>query len=61
MAMMSDIHAIDGLRENQQNVRTGLVSNFLYRLLHSKGRSNSGIDEEDGINRNEIIHITIKD
>jgi hypothetical protein len=38
-----------------------LVSNSLSRLLHGKSRSNSGTDEEDGNNRNEIIHVTVED
>ena len=61
MAMMSDIHA-DALRENLQKCqRTELVSNSLFRLLHGESRGNSGTDEEDGNNRNEIIHVTVED
>ena len=60
-AMMSDVHAIDALRENLQNVRTGLVSNSLSRLLHGESRSDSGTDEEDYNNGNEIIHVTVED
>ena len=59
--MMSDIHA-DALRENLQKCqRTELVSNSLFRLLHGESRGNSGTDEEDGNNRNEIIHVTVED
>ncbi len=60
-AVMSDIHAINALREKLKKVRTGLVSNYLAMLLHDKSRSNNVPDEDDGNNGTGIIHFTVKD
>ena len=57
-AMMSDIHAIDALREKLKNVRTGLVSNTLH---HGESRSDNMPDEDDGNNGTGIIHFTVED
>ena len=59
-AMMSDIHAIDALREKLKNVRTGLVSNSL-AMLHGESRSDNVPDEDDGNNGTGIIHFTVED
>jgi hypothetical protein len=60
-SMMGDIHAIDALSKILQNVRTGLLSNSLAKLLHREGRSDNGTDEEDGNNGTGIIHFTVED
>ena len=60
-AMMSDIHAIDALREKLKNVKTGLVSNSLAMLLHCESRCDNVPDEDDGNNGTGIIHFTVED
>jgi hypothetical protein len=60
-AMMSDIHAIDALREKLKNVRTGLVSNSLATLHHGEIRSDNMPDKDDGNNGTGIIHFTVED